>query len=316
MRPRILGALALLVAVDAIFLLALRGHPWALQWVRRDADGALYEQAPDEAMRIRVGGWLFDYRAPTDARDAGAVPLPVRRGGDRGLDDMRAAIRWVRVQLRVGEPFARPTWRLQDALRLAADSSRRFLCDSYSRATVAVCQSMGYAARVDLLDGHITSEVYLPALGQWVLGDALYDFIACTPVGEPLSLVETARRLSQSQPVEWMPVVGRRGDDDEMTGRTRANVEGIIRRGNSFVCDGRVIFGPLTLTERVRDLLLGRPRTIQLALQGEPPLDRRERALRWGLLGWNAVGLSGMGLMARRRRPAEGLALASAAAGS
>src|SRR5262249_1141929 len=172
MRPRLLWVPALLVVIDAILLLALRGHPWALQWVQRDPDGTLYEQAPDEAMRIRVGGWPFDYRAPVDARATGATALPVRRRGDRRLGDLRAAIRWGRVELRVGEPFARPTWRLRDALTLAADSSRRFLCDSYSRATVAVCQSMGYAARVDLMDGHITSEVYLPALGQWVLGDA------------------------------------------------------------------------------------------------------------------------------------------------
>src|SRR5262249_7080834 len=107
MRPRLLWGPALLVVIDAVLLLGFRGHPSALQWVQRDPDGTLYEQAPDEAMRIRVGGWPFDYRAPVDARETGATALPVRRGGDRGLDDVRAAIRWVRVQLRVGEPFAR-----------------------------------------------------------------------------------------------------------------------------------------------------------------------------------------------------------------
>src|SRR5262249_34601575 len=284
-----IGAAALLI--DAALLFSLRHRPWAIGLLQRDSSGALFEAAPDSAMRIAIEGRTFDYRAPFDAIDPGPeAVIPVRPGGDRGLDDLRTAIRWGRDGRRVGEASLPPVWRLRDAVHLARTSTRRFYCGSYSRAMVAVLQGMGYPARVDLMDGHIVSEVYLPALGQWVVADALYDAIPVAPDGRPLSLVQLKRRLHGREAFRWGPVTGEKSDAAEMDPAARRQVEADLRGGMCFTCDGLSIFGPLGKPQRMGDLLAGRPRAIQLALFDERPLDRTERRIRLLLLGWNLAG--------------------------
>jgi hypothetical protein len=169
---------------------------------------------------------------------------------------------------------------------------------------VAVLQGMGYPARVVLMDGHIVSEVFLPARGQWVVADALYDAIPWAPGSGPLSLVQLKRRLERGEPVEWRSVVGEKADDDEMDPATRKQVEGIVVRDALFTCDGLSIFGPLEKPQRVVDLAAGRARAIQLALFGEPALDARERGLRRALVLWNLAALAGTAALAWNRRRA------------
>jgi hypothetical protein len=306
MRRSLLAVLVLVAMGDAALLLALRGQGWALQLVHRDATGEALAAPPDGAMRVRVGRLDFDYRVPPASRAAPpGAGLPRRTGADSGLADVRAAILWVRGKLRVGEHYTPRPWRLREALAAAADTSRRFYCYSYACAMVAACQDLGYAARVAQLQGHVTSEVFLPALGQWVLADALYDFIARDPRGRPLSLLETLRRLEARRPVVWEPVAGTKGDDDEMDPRTRGQVEEIIRRGNYFVADGAFSFGPPSRLVRLRELLAGRAHVIQAAPCGEPLADARARRLRAALAGGTVAGLVVLVALALapRRRP-------------
>jgi hypothetical protein len=86
--------------------------------------------------------------------------------------------------------------------------------------------------------------------------------------------------------------VGRQEDDDDMDPATKAQVEGILRKGNFTTADGPISFDRLNRAERLRDLLLGRPRMIQAALLGQPPLDRIERRLRIALVSWNLALLT------------------------
>ncbi len=292
MRRKLALGIVVLLLGDALLVASLKGRMWSLVWVYQDRTGAAFEAAPDSAMRVVVAGQPFDYAVEFQPAYVQRARFPDRSEADSGLADVRACIRWVRDRLRVGEGYRPQEWRLSYLLAAAADSSMRFWCDTYARALVAAAQSQGYAARVIHLEGHVTSEIFLPRLGQWVWADALYDFIARDAGGRPLSLTQAAGLIEGGREVVWQPVTGVKGDDDEMEPRTRRQVEGVVRRGNFFLGDGPFTYGRLSDARRALDLVAARPRVIQLAAQGEPALDRRERGLRWVLIGWNLVGLA------------------------
>jgi hypothetical protein len=273
---------------NAVLLKSLKGGVWALQLLAQDPDGSAFETPPDDRGVAHAGDLAIDYLVPREPTPG----LGAATGGDRGLDDVREAIRWVRLHLRTGRFFWITPWHIADVLRAAEDPNRKFFCGSYSRMLAAACISRGYPARVVEMNGHIESEVYLPAVGHWVLADALYDFIAFRPGGEPLSLVQTARRLLRGEPVEWRPVTGQQGDDDDMDPKNQAQVERIIRKGDFVTADGATTFGRLSRAERARDVLLCRVRMVQAGLQRQPPKDGIERRLRVSLLGWNLVAIT------------------------
>jgi hypothetical protein len=163
--------------------------------------------------------------------------LPARAGGDYGLADVRRDIAWVLARLRAGNSFPTHRWRLEDVLAAARNPRRRFFCFTYSSALVSVAESQGYPARPVELGDHITAEVFLPALDQWVMADAIYDFIPFGPDGRPLSVLDVHRRVASGAPIAWERVVGVRGDDDELEGRTQAKVEALLRAGDFVVKD-------------------------------------------------------------------------------
>lgn len=298
--------LAFLVGEEAL-LFSLQGRVWALQRVRRDTSGAWLDAPPDDTRRARHDGLDFEYGMGMDPARASSVGAPAVTGEDDGLEDLRRDIRWVRSRLRTGEPYMPPTWRLEDALTLAVEPGRRFHCYSYACATVSVAEAQGYAARVVYLGRHITSEVYLPARRQWVMADATYDVIPYGAEGGPLSLLETLRHLRAGQPVEWRPVTGEAGDDATLDEPTRRNVEAMIRAGEFVIKDGALTFGQLGHLPRLWDVVTGRARVLQLALDGQPAPDHFERRTWAWLLLWNAVALVTVALylLTPRRRDAE-----------
>lgn len=304
-KRQLLAALLLMFVIgDELLLLSLRGRISALQVVHRDTTGRAFEAAPDASKRVRIGGATFDYSMGMNPARAARVGAPPAVGLDGGLEDVRRDVLWVRSRLRSGEGYPQARWRLEEALAAARDPNRRFLCFSYACAVVSVAESQGYAARVVFLGHHITSEVYLPERRQWVMADATYDVIPHGPGGEPLSLLETRRRLVRGEPVEWRPVHGERGDDDALDEPTRRIVESRIRAGAFVVKDGALTFDLLSDRERLVDVLRGRPRVLQLVLDGGPALDHEERRLRAGLVIWNLLALLvlGAGVIAMRRR--------------
>ncbi len=289
---RTLLLLAVLAAGNLGLIGVLRGREYATVWLAHDPQGAAFDAAPGPNRVARAGDVLLNYSIGFKNR----VPTPPRTDRDRGLDDVRASITWVRAKLAVGDDYHAETWYLSDALDAAREGEGRFMCDSYSRALVNASLRQGYAARVVLLDGHISSEVFLPAVGRWVFADALYDFIATDPAGEPLSVLEASRRLRSGAPVRWSPVVGDRGDDDDLHPRNLWALEGMLRRGRFRIVDGAMGFGRLTRLDRVKDFVRGRVHMVEHAPAGEPPSDRDERALRAVALGWN-VGLLALALV-------------------
>jgi hypothetical protein len=305
----LLVALLLAFAIgDEVLVLTLKGRTHALQLVHRDTTGAAFEAAPDAARRVHADGVAFDYATGMDAARAAPLGVPAATGLDGGLDDVRRAVAWVRARLRSGEGYPQSRWRLEQAVAAAADPGRGFLCFSYACAVASVAEAQGYAARVVYLGRHITSEVFLPARGSWVMADATYDVIPHGDAGEPLSLLETRRRLVAGRPVEWRTVVGVRGDDDSLDAPTRTIVEARVRAGEFMVKDGALTFDLRSDRERLADVARGRPRVLQLALAGEPALDREERRLRALLVAWNglALGVLALGAIALRPRAPGG----------
>ena len=283
--------LLLFVIGDEALLFSLKGRLWALQIVRRDPTGAIFDAAPDDARQAHHANLDFDYAVGVDPARAARAGVPPGTGADGGLEDLRHDIRWVRSRLRSGDTYMAHTWRLEDVLAAAADPERRFYCYSYACAMVSAAEGQGYAARIVYLGRHITSEVYLPARGQWVMADATYDVIPHGAEGVPLSLLETRRRLLTRRPVTWRPVVGEAVDDAMLDEPTRRNLESMLRAGGFFIKDGALALGQLGDLDRLWDLLRGRPRVIQLALSGQPALDRLERRTWAWLAFWNAGAL-------------------------
>ena len=201
---RLLLPLLILAAGNLALLGTLRGREYAMVRLARDTDGSIVNAAPGADHVARAGKVSVDYSVAF--RDQ--IDVPAATGGDGGLDDVRSAIRWVRSLFSVGDDYRAESWYLSDALTSARDGHRRFMCDSYARALVNASLRQGYSARVVLLDGHISSEIYLPGRGQWVFADALYDFIASDPGGEPLSVLETTARFRHGDAVDWASVVG------------------------------------------------------------------------------------------------------------
>jgi hypothetical protein len=294
---RLLPLVVVLIAGNLALFGTLRGREYALIWLERDTDGRLFQAAPGPDRVTHAGGFDFDYNVALRTQ----IQVPAATGGDGGLDDVRSSIRWVRQLLAVGEDYHAENWWLRDVVR-AAQGSRRFMCDSYSRALVNACLRQGYAARIVMLDGHIAAEVYLPQRHQWVFADALYDFIATDSEGRPLSVVDCARRYHLGETVHWQPVTNARGDDDELGTKNLFRLEEMMRQSNFAIYDGAFAFGRLDRLGRMRDLLLHRVHAIQLALLGQPRRDRDERAVR-GLLGvWNGAMLGfGILVLAQRR---------------
>lgn len=305
--PRGLLLLALLIAGNLALIGGLRGRDYALLLLARDSDGTILSAAPDADRITRLGGLTLDYKVQVRSR----VTIPVRTGGDSGLDDVRANIRWVRTLLSAGEDFHTDDWWLRDIVAAARAGGRRFLCDTYSRTLVNAFLRQGYAARVVLLDGHIAGEVYLPKLGQWVFADALYDFIASDAEGHPLSVLDASRRIRAGQAVIWKPVVGARSDDDDMNPRNRDRLEEMLGEGCFRVCDGEFGFGRLSKRDRVRDLLAGRVHAVEYVADGRPSSDRDERVMRGLLLVWNAGFVVLAITLLARRRPAPAAATAA-----
>ena len=308
-RRRLLAALILMFLIgDELLVLALRGQDSALQLVNRDTTGAAFEAPPDDLLRAHPAGFRFDYAMGMDSLRAARVGAPPATGADGGLDDVRRDIRWVRARLRAGEGYPAAHWRLEETVAAAADSGRRFSCVSYSCAMVSLAESQGYPARLVHLGRHITSEVYLPAWHRWVFADALYDFIPYGTEGDPLSLLETHRRLVDGRSVEWRSVVGDRGDDDSLDGPGRHRIETFVRSGDFIIPDGALVFGLIGDLRRLWDVATGRPRVVQLALRGQPAIDREERRLRAGLALWNLLALLVLGactVAGRSRGPLE-----------
>lgn len=291
------AALAVLVlAGNAALLGALAGRTWALQAAVTDRTGALFECGPT-GFRHTPTGVRLNLFEPRET----AAALPPRSGDPSGLGDLAAGIRFARATLRVGAFYPDPAYRLDELLGAAADTSRRFYCGSYSRLLGYALRNMGYPVRVVALEGHITTEAWLPALRQWVLCDAVYDFVAYVPGGRPLSLVAAMKRLRAGEAVEWRPVVGAEEDDDDMDPATRRQVEGILRRGRGLALDGLIAHARRSDLERAMGLSLGRVRGLQLDLDGSPAPDRAERRLRFAWALWNAAGLAGAGLLLARR---------------
>ena len=304
---RLLLALLLVLLIgNAVIVLSLKGRNSALQLVHRDTSGEVFEAPPDRAGRAHPAGFLFDYTMGMDSARGARAGAPAATRADGGLEDLRNDVRWVRSRLRTGAPYPFARWRLEDALAAAADPGRRFFCFSYACAMVSVAESQGYPARVVYLGDHITSEVYLPARRKWVLADATYDVIPHGAEGDPLSVVETHRRLVAGEPVEWRPVVGVPADDATLDEPTRRGVESMMRAGDFFIKDGALTFDHLGDRERLMDVLRQRPRVLQLALNGQPSMDRDERRLRTGLVMWNAFAALALGLWVtvQRRAPA------------
>jgi len=292
-----------IVIGNEVLLFSLRGRIWALQLVHRDTSGEVFAASPGPDRRVRAGRLELDYTVGMDMARMASLGVPATTGGDDGLDDLRADVRWVRSRLRSGEGYVSSRWRLEEVVAAAADSSQRFFCLSYACAMVSVAELQGYAARVVFLGRHITSEVYLPARGQWVMADATYDVIPHGSDGAPLSVLDAHWRLAAGRPVEWRTVVGETDDDASLDGPTRNIVESLLIAGDFQLRDGALTFGQLTNRERAWDVLRGRPRVIQLALRGQPALDGYERRLRTALAAWNATGLAvllAFGLVMRR----------------
>jgi len=276
----------------------LRGRNFALLRLDHDRDGSRVSAPPAWPGIAPASRGALDYRI--QFRHATAIPRAT--GGDAGLADVRADIAWVRDLLSVGDDFHTDIWWLRDIV-LARQEGRRFMCDTYSRALANIALRQDMPARIVLLDGHITSEIFLPRLGRWVFADALYDFIAMTPEGRPLSILDTVRRLRAGDRVLWKSVTGVVGDDDALGARNRARLEDMLRNGRFTVCDGEYGFGRLTRRDRARDLLLGRVHAIQYVSAGAAFDDRDESALRALLVVWCAVSLA-LATWSARRRPA------------
>jgi hypothetical protein len=280
---RLLLILAILVAGDLALLGTLRGRPYALVWLDRDPDGRYFSAAPDPHGVAHIGEGTLQYGIPARSK----IEVPVATGGDGGLEDVRAAILWVRRELRVGDDFHAETWWLRDIVDAAARGDRGFMCDSYSRALAAVFMRMGYTGRIVHLDGHISCELYLPSRHQWVFADALYDFIAEDETGHPLSLVEAARHWQQHRPLVWHRVEGSKGDDDELSPANKTRLQEMLERADFTMYDGPFAFGRLSRLDRLHDLVTGRVRAVQLAMAGQPRDDGVERLTRMLILIWN-----------------------------
>ena len=117
--PRRLILLAILVAGNLALLGAMRGRQFTLVVPFYDPDGSVFSAAPGPDHMVRAGAEHFDYRIGFGS----PIELPPRTNGDRGLDDVRAAVRWVRFHLRVGDDFHAETWWLSDILVAASGRS-------------------------------------------------------------------------------------------------------------------------------------------------------------------------------------------------
>ncbi|MBI1796931.1 MAG: transglutaminase domain-containing protein [Candidatus Eisenbacteria bacterium] len=310
---RLLIVALFFVLGDAGLLGVLKSNGYALRLVHADTSGAAFEAPPDAAMTARRAGLAIDYAMGMDAARAARLGLPAATRGDSGLDDMRANVRWVRAHFRPGGFYIKRPWRLEEALEAARDPDRRFYCFSHAAAMVSLCEGQGYAARIVSLSGHITSETYLPALGRWVIADAIHAVIPYDAAGRPLSAVGLHRMMLRGEPFEWRRVPDVAGAGPEMF--NPGAVDTLMLRGDFVVNDGPSTFDLRGPVQRAFDLLTGRPRIIQLAAEGQPPIDRAARRIRLALGVWNLLGLLTLAAAARRAAPAPQPMTAGAAAG-
>jgi hypothetical protein len=299
MSRRLLALLLVLALGDGGLVWALKANGWAIRLVYVDRTGSAFEAPPDAAMRARIGDVPFDYAMDITPTRAAKLGLPRATGADSGLADVEANVRWIRSRFRSGGFYGRRPWRLEEAIEAARDPHRRFYCFSYSAAMVSLSQSQGYPARIVWLDGHITSSVYLPAMHKWVLADALHDVIPYDASGRPLSGVEAHRLLRSGGTIEWRRIAGTPPNQPETF--DRAAIESLLWRGDFMVSDGPSTFALRGRWGRMLDLIEGRPRTLQLGMEGQRPFDAASRVIRAALIVWNLLGAVAIAGASRRR---------------
>jgi hypothetical protein len=76
-------------------------------------------------------------------------------------------------------------------------------CVDHARALVALGEAYGLVVRTVRHSRHTFNEVWVPALGKWVMIDSQYAVTGSSESGEPLSTLELRERMLEGRPVRW-----------------------------------------------------------------------------------------------------------------
>ncbi|MCX8082652.1 MAG: transglutaminase domain-containing protein [bacterium] len=164
-------------------------------------DYKVFNQGPDQQMKIQVKNKVFDYKFPVilNKHELTFLNIDVEKNTSTFVKVINIC-KSVRNSLKFGDDkvhyyYWEPHLILKDMKRY------RFLCDGYARLAASIAQSYGIPSRVLWLKGHVTSEFYISEFDKWVLIDPSFGLYFSSN-NIPLSTTEVIHAYENNHPPE------------------------------------------------------------------------------------------------------------------
>jgi hypothetical protein len=205
---------------------------------------------------------------------------------------------------------------IEETLLGIAEDEGYGCCVDHAKAFVALSGSYGLFARTVRHSGHTFNEIWVPALGKWVMIDSQYAVMGTDEAGAPLSTLELRDRMLAGGPVRWSFF----GNEYHRFWQRAPDTHKYYGRRESFV-DFKVVWGTNFLEQHLLFARLGflpkAPRELVGRVLGVMPPDlilRDENAVAAAEIGARrqkyllVLGVLGAGtvvppLVLRRTRP-------------
>ena len=220
----------------------LKTLPCSFVRVYYTSDLGEFNKPPTEEMTVEIDRYIFSYRIPHRMKQDNIkeVKDSIHNKGLDTIDSLIMIANWVRSKLKFGrQDYSCNKFLVEEILSDAKNKDLSVLCDSYSRLFVIACQSLGIAARILELGGHIVPEVFIRGKNKWVMIDPTNGYYV-SKGNELLSVVEMINGYKKGIPLT--PIVFAEDQSDDSLYRIEDEIElkKIYMNGFTVVSDQNV----------------------------------------------------------------------------
>ena len=296
----LLAVLGVVLGGELYYLKTLPGSFVRVHYAREVND---FNQPPTESMTVAFDGSVFDYRIPhTMQEDAfDEINEAVQKTPAGSVSSVLLIAQWVRSTVQfAGSTGHPPPGRPEDHQSGENNGAYRGLCDFYSRLFVITCQSLGIAARIIELDGHVVPEAFVKEVARWVMVDPTFAYYMLRG-NDLLSVVELIQCYRQGIPPTPVVFAEDKGDDCLYSAEDEINLREIYLNGFTVVSDQQVGY------TKIRKTLLNTFTVpivkVQFMDSNSIMIGARERILRYSIVVTAIIFfMVAVGTLLRRRR--------------